>query len=365
MSSETTAIIKQQVLSLKTTAEALRNELAASDEISRGLLMAMAITQLRDMLLKEQYLDALLPLHNTQLGYLTDEQPHKGNRYTNEQIAAFVVHCLLDGDPLSGGHVMIFGGKKYRTKTGWLRMLKLAKVAELNVQAAAPEEVSESRNQSGSLRMSGKCTAFAECKVNGQRFRVDLARTAAGDYRVDVDGNGKDRSACFVQMRGKAEARAAARLHQMITGTDSGEDEPVSVTNVLPEMPDNWQFSKTAEDMFARNIAHAERQQSAGETAAGQPLQTTPQESPPSSGFDPDGYLHDEAAALQDRFGGAEGELATAWFTELASAKSVRQLQTSWQAWGRVAKENGIDTEHDIYKFLTRVKDLLKEVHGG
>ena len=39
------AIVRQQMTVLKETAEQLRNELAACEEVGRGLMMAIAITQ--------------------------------------------------------------------------------------------------------------------------------------------------------------------------------------------------------------------------------------------------------------------------------------------------------------------------------
>lgn len=334
------AIIRKQVLDLKTTAEALRGELAASDEITRGLLMAMAITQLENMLLAQNYLQALNSLHNSPLGYLTDET--KDRRYNNAQVAAFVVHCLLDGDPLYGGHVMIFGGKKYRTKVGWMRLLREAKVTELDIRAAAPQDVVETRNQSGSLKATGKCSAYAQCKLNGQVYRVDLSHTSHGDYRVDVDGNGKDIAACRVQMRGKAEARAAARLYQLITGIDSNEDDAPVIIETPPS--DGWTLSPSLENYMDQAIAHVEQQQ----PASVEPAVATP----PSPDF------LDEVAALQVKLSPEHARLLGDGHEDIMEALSETKLREVWEDINKEAKKHKLDTR--AVELLTRMKDARK-----
>lgn len=334
------AIIRKQVLDLKTTAEALRGELAASDEITRGLLMAMAITQLENMLLAQNYLQALNSLHNSPLGYLTDET--KDRRYNNAQVAAFVVHCLLDGDPLYGGHVMIFGGKKYRTKVGWMRLLREAKVTELDIRAAAPQDVVETRNQSGSLKATGKCSAYAQCKLNGQVYRVDLSHTSHGDYRVDVDGNGKDIAACRVQMRGKAEARAAARLYQLITGIDGNEDDAPVIIETPPS--DGWTLSPSLEGYMDQAIAHVEQQQ----PAPVEPAVATP----PAPDF------LDEVAALQTKLSTEHAKLLGDAHADIAGAVSEQQLRTVWEAVNAAAREAKLDKR--ALDLLVRIKDTRK-----
>lgn len=324
------------MLDLKTTAEALRGELAASDEITRGLLMAMAITQLENMLLAQNHLQALNSLHNSPLGYLTDET--KDRRYNNTQVAAFVVHCLLDGDPLYGGHVMIFGGKKYRTKVGWMRLLREAKVTELDIRAAAPQDVVETRNQSGSLKATGKCSAYAQCRLGGQVYRVDLSHTPQGDFRVDVDGNGKDISACRVQMRGKAEARVAARLYQLITGIDSGEEESPPTQNILPEMPDNWKFSPETEASLDRIVAQVEAEKVA--------KQEKTQRSPIDE-------LTDRATTLANQVNPESGEALLRHHEAMQAATSNSELNDAWKKF---------ETEHATNKYDGRVKGHLQSL---
>lgn len=335
-----TAIIRRQLTDLKTTADALRVELQAEDDIGRGLLMAIAITQLKTMLLQNNCIQAIACIHGSALGYLTDETRER--RYNNDQVADFVVHCLLEGDPLWGGHVMMLAGKKYRTKAGWMRLLRGMKVSELDAKAAAPQEVVETRNQSGSLKASGKCAAYAQCKLNGQAYRVDLKQTPDGDYRVDVDGNGKDSGACRVQMRGKAEARALARLFQLITGIDSGEDDaPV----IIESPPSNgWTLSPSLENYMDQAIAHVEQQQPAPvePVAAAQPA--------------PD-FL-DEVAALQVKLNPDHAKLLGDAHADIAGAVSEQQLRTVWEAVNAAAREAKLDKR--ALDLLVRIKDTRK-----
>lgn len=348
----------------------IRGVLASSDDMMRGIQTAMAITQLTRMLLESRALDSLQCLRGSPMGFMTDET--EGKRYSNEVVAAFIVHCLIDGDPLYGGHVMIFSGRKYRTKVGWVKALRDAGATQIEATAYAAEDIERGTTNGGALKMSGRCGVIASCVVKGQVFRVELLRHPSGDARAAVEGMGKSPAACYVQMRGKAEARALARLHQLVTGIDSGEEGPV-----LIESAGNgeWPHHAGLESVMQRNIEHAERQdaerQAARMVAQSEPRAPEPQQAAPdlpqvpAEGPDPDGYWRDEARELQDRYPGPEGELAVGWYAELMQSRSVRQLGVSWQAWGRVAKENQLSPEHDIYKYLTRLKDHLKAYHGG
>lgn len=342
------AIVRQQMTVLKETAEQLRNELAACDEVGRGLMMAIAITQLQTMLLDQGYISSLASLKGSPLGFQTDEGSNR--KYSNEEVAAFVVHCLLDGDPLYGGHVMIFSGKKYRTKAGWLRLLKLAKVTELDVRSAAPQDVVETRTHNGNTRASGKCAAYAQCRLNGQHYRIDFANTPHGDFRVDVDGNGRDGGACRVQMRGKAEARAAARLYQLITGIDCDEDGPGQVIDAVAE-PATWTLSPDLEGYMDQAIAHNEQQ------VAARAASVIP--SPPVTAPD----FIDEVAALQGKLSPEHATLLGDAHADLAGAKSEQQLRTIWEAINAAAREAKLDSRG--MALLTRIKDDRKAVLSG
>lgn len=333
------AIIRRQLTDLKTTADALRHELQAEDDIGRGLMMAIAITKLKTMLLQNNCIQAIASIHGSPLGYLTDET--RDRRYSNDQVADFVVHCLLEGDPLWGGHVMMLAGKKYRTKAGWMRLLRALKVSELDAKAAAPQEVAETRNQSGSLKASGKCAAYAQCKLNGQAYRVDLKQTPDGDYRVDVDGSGKDSAACRVQMRGKAEARALARLFQLVTGIDSGEDDAPVIIEAPP--PNGWTLSPSLEGYMDQAIAHVEQQ-----LAPAEPVTATA----PAPDF------LDEVAALQTKLSPEHASLLGDAHADIAGAVSEQQLRTVWEAVNAAAREAKLDKR--ALDLLVRIKDAKK-----
>jgi hypothetical protein len=333
------AIIRRQLTDLKTTADALRVELQAEDDIGRGLMMAIAITQLKTMLLQNNCIQAIASIHGSALGYLTDET--RDRRYSNDQVADFVVHCLLEGDPLWGGHVMMLAGKKYRTKAGWMRLLRAMKVTELDAKAAAPQEVVESRNQSGSLKASGKCAAYAQCKLNGQAYRVDLKPTPDGDYRVDVDGNGKDSAACRVQMRGKAEARALARLFQLITGIDSGEDDAPVIIETPPS--NGWTLSPSLEGYMDQAIARVEQQ-----PALAEPVTATA----PAPDF------LDEVAALQTKLSPEHARLLGDGHEDITEAMSEAKLREVWEKISEKRKEHKLDNR--AFELLTRMKDARK-----
>jgi hypothetical protein len=342
-------VARKHVIELAAVAKDIRQELEQADDIMRGLLMALAVTRLTSMLLTEGHLESLKCLHGSPCGYGTDER-EGGRAYTNQQVAAFVTQCLIDGDPLNGGHVMIFGGKKYRTKTGWQRMLRLLKVQRLNSLGYAPEDVVETRNHSGSVKLTGKCAAFAECVANGQLYRIDLIHDARGDGRVEVSGNGKDAAACIGQMKGKAEARALARLHQLLTGIDSGEDEAM-VSDVVVESTPQWQFSPATNAMFERNIAHAE-----ATTAVQAPPAEELEVLAPEPPTEPD--WSDEVAALQGKLSSDQAQLLGDAHADLAQAKSSQQLRTVWEAVNMQMKELKMDSRG--VALLTRIKDARK-----
>lgn len=245
---------------------------------------------------------------------------------------------------------MIFSGKKYRTKAGWLRLLKLAKVTELDVRSAAPQDVVETRTHNGNTRASGKCAAYAQCKVNGQHYRIDFANTPHGDFRVDVDGNGRDGNACRVQMRGKAEARAAARLYQLITGIDCDEDGPSQVIDAVAE-PATWTLSPDLEGYMDQAIAYNEQQVAArAASVIPSPPVTTPD-------------FIDEVVTLQGKLSPEHATLLGDAHADLAGAKSEQQLRTVWEAINIHAREAKLDSRG--MALLTRIKDDRKAVLSG
>jgi len=359
----TTALAKveQQLTQLMTTAQEIRTGLATADDMMRGIKTAMAVNQLMHLLIREGVIEHLKSLHNSPLGYLTDET-EGGRRYTTDAVAGFVAHCLIDGDPLYGGHVMIFSGKKYRTKTGWMKALRDAGATHVQCTAFAPEDIQKSTTSGGSERLSGRVAVVAACVVAGKEYSVQLRRSDMGDARVVVEGMGKTSAACVTQMKGKAEARALQRLHTLITGIDTDE-EAGPVIDVTDASRPSWTLSPTLEAVMDANIQHVEAQ-------IGPPVEIEPQasvETPqvPADGPDSDGHWRDEANELRDRFPGPEGDLAPTWYAELMQQKSVRQLSLAAQAWGRVKTETKLDAEHPVAEYVARLGKHLKAFHGG
>lgn len=358
--STTTALAKveQQLTQLMTTAQEIRTGLATADDMMRGIKTAMAVNQLMHLLIREGVIEHLKSLHNSPLGYLTDET-EGGRRYATDAVAGFVAHCLIDGDPLYGGHVMIFSGKKYRTKVGWMKALRDAGATHIQCTAFAPEDIQKSTTSGGSERLSGRVAVVAACVVAGKEYSVQLRRTDIGDARVVVEGMGKTSAACVTQMKGKAEARALQRLHTLVTGIDTDE-EAGPVIDVTDASRPSWTLSTTLEAVMDANIQHVESQATPAVEEPAAEMQPISVDGP-----DPDGHWRDEANELRDRYPGSEGDLAPTWYAELMQQRSVRQLGLSWQAWGRVAKESNVTPEHDIYAYMTRLKDHLKAFHGG
>jgi hypothetical protein len=341
---------EEQLTELMTVSQKLRDGLSKADDMTRGIRTAIAINQLMEMLVASKAIEGLRSMHGSPLGWLTDDAMRE-RKYTTEQIAAFVVHCLLDGDPLYGGHVMIFSGRKYRTKTGWIKALRDAGATQIEATAFAPEDIEHAKNGSGTaIRMSGRCGVVARCQVKGQAFAVEMLRTPAGDARAAVEGNAVSPAACYVQMRGKAEARALARLHQLITGIDCGEDAAVA-TEVAVESTPQWQFSPATNAMFDRNIAHVEAT-AAAQAPPAEELEVLEPEPP----TEPD--WSDEVAALQGKLTADQAQLLGDAHADLAAAKSSQQLRTVWEAVNMQMKELKMDTRG--VALLTRIKDARK-----
>jgi len=331
----TTSAVRELTTLCKAGRQAYLEAVQRRDEMEAAMIRADALLTAIEAASTEQASAALLRMAHPDAGMV--EVVGEGSNRETVRVMAMALFC---GFTPGKQEFAIFHGRVKSTL-----YLKDAGIRKLLVQQGCePPQVTVGFPQQVQLKtgltvwaVDGECSTVYDDKT----YRVQFSGPGAVKLPCKFFKNSNDSSDNIDGIIAKARRRMLLELMRVVQ----------SAAGMTPE--DSNEGDDTTIDARIEVIdAGPAQQQAAGNVS-------------PSSGFDPDGHLRDEAATLRDRFGGAEGELATGWFTELVSAKSVRQLQTSWQAWGRVAKENNIDTEHEIYKFLTRVKDLLKGVHGG
>jgi hypothetical protein len=217
------AQMETQLIELCETATAALHKIEAANGPMKIATTAVAVAQLTQMLIHRQYMESIRPLVDTHLGFRTDS-----DRYTNEQLAGFVVDCLLHNDSLVGNEVNLIKGKRFVTKEGWLRKLRDLGAIAITTTAFTPDEV-EMKQEEKTVTVFARVAVVAECWFNGRHYPVRCVSQPEGDARILVDGKANTKQAAVVQAKGKAEARALAKLHAMLTGRSEDDEIPAEV----------------------------------------------------------------------------------------------------------------------------------------
>jgi hypothetical protein len=225
------AQMETQLVELCETATAALHKIEAANGPMKLAATAMAAAKLTQMLIHNRYIEAIMPLVDTHLGFRTDS-----DRYTNEQLTGFVVDCLLHNDSLVGNEVNLIKGKRFVTKEGWIRKLKDLGAIGILPTAFTPVDV-DVRQGEKTTTVSARVPVIAKCWFRGREYVVKCIELPEGDARILVDGMANTKQAAIVQAKGKAEARALAKLHAMLTGRGDDDDIPAEVIETTATAP--------------------------------------------------------------------------------------------------------------------------------
>jgi hypothetical protein len=280
------------------------------------------------MLIHNRYIEAIMPLVDTHLGFRTDS-----DRYTNEQLTGFVVDCLLHNDSLVGNEVNLIKGKRFVTKEGWIRKLKDLGAIGILPTAFTPTDV-DVRQGEKTTTVSARVPVIAKCWFRGREYVVKCIELPEGDARILVDGMANTKQAAIVQAKGKAEARALAKLHAMLTGRGDDDDIPAEVIETTATAP-----------MIVETT-----------------LQTKPQPAPQQQELTSLSW-GEEASRLAAKVNGKSAEIMDAFYILLGDCVTLDELQKEWQALQAVAKTDKPDQR--VMEFLTRFKDHRKAELGA
>jgi hypothetical protein len=322
------AQMETQLVELCQTATTALHKIEAANGPMKIATTAVAVAQLTQMLIHRQYMESIRPLVDTHLGFRTDS-----DRYTNEQLAGFVVDCLLHNDSLVGNEVNLIKGKRFVTKEGWLRKLRDLGAIAITTTAFTPDEV-EMKQEEKTVTVFARVAVVAECWFNGRHYPVRCVNQPEGDARILVDGKANTKQAAVVQAKGKAEARALAKLHAMLTGRSEDDEIPAEV------------IETTATAAVVVQPAPQPKPQPA----------LPPQESAPQS-------WGEEASQIAAKVSQKSSEIMDAFYMSLGDCKTLEELQKEWQTLQAVAKTDKPDQR--VMQFLARFKDHLKTQLGG
>jgi pyruvate/2-oxoglutarate dehydrogenase complex dihydrolipoamide acyltransferase (E2) component len=176
---------------------------------------------------------------------------------------------------------------------------------------------------------------IAECWFRGRRYEVKCVELPEGDARILVDGMANTKQAAIVQAKGKAEARALAKLHALLTGRSEDDEIPAEV------------IETTATAAVAVQPAPQPKPQPA------LPPQT--ETAPVSWG--------EEASQIAAKVSQKSSEIMDAFYISLGDCTTIEELQKEWQSLQAVAKTDKPDQR--VMQFLARFKDHRKSQLGG
>ncbi len=207
-----------EIIKLDQAARAANQQLIeatrSGNEMAKGLIMARAIRQLKELLTKSVMAD-VMQLMNTPLGFKTDRSFGAKDKdgkpvepYNELVIRDVMVQALIKGVRPTGNELNVIAGQLYVTKEGFERLLKeYPGLTNLKVQIGVPMLVGE-----GAL-----VPAKANWKLNGVADELDCEK----DYRIPVRINkamGTD------AIQGKALSKLYRRIYQRITGSEIESD---------------------------------------------------------------------------------------------------------------------------------------------
>lgn len=324
--------IEQQVSQLFEVGYQLQQQLENAPVQLKAMHTVLGMAKLRELLISHKAVDAIRPLINTKAGFRCDRKD-----YTNEQIADFVVDCMLHGDQLCGNHVNLIAGSRFVTKEGWTHKLRhLAGATQVQAVSFLPEKVHAERGDR-SVRVIGRVAVDCSCVVNGTPFSMRFCDSGPHrDSRFEVDGRGVDQTAAIVQMRGKAEARALAKLYEYVTGLGEGEDVHEVIETTATEAAETVLIVETQAAAVVELVDESAQQ--------------------PAALLKLEAEANDLVAKLDE----PNATMLREWAAEFRSQPHLEALNLAWQAWHKVAGSEKPDPQ--VHSHMTSLKDALKKL---
>ena len=220
-----------------------------SGGFERALIVANGVNQLRAAITPEM-VKKIMPLMNTQLGFLTDKDPKKPNKdgskpvpYSEEVVKeCFIVATLQGLAPVNNEFNILFG-QCYATKNGYRSKLKkLPGMSDLQIVNAIAKPV-----PGGAI-----VSISATYKFNGN------PRQTSGEYTVKLQGQ-----MGFEAAIAKAERRIFKKIHEELTGTiipDGEVDDDIgSIPTTATKVPEKSMEEKIKENQGKKPPTDAQR----------------------------------------------------------------------------------------------------------
>lgn len=210
-------------------------ELKLAENAGAAFRAVGVVTSLRQILTDDIMRAVFMPLANTSIGFLTDQDPNKNNKRTglpNTPYSVGVVRdCLIDavmkGLLPTGNQFNIIAGRQYTTNEGYSYLLKKLNVRHMISKAILPAPPN-------APFVDVKCTIAYF--VNGE---------AGKTFSITVQCK-QDQYSSPDQIKGKADRKAKKTLYEFITGEDIRDGDVVSADDDLP-VDDQQQETATVE----------------------------------------------------------------------------------------------------------------------
>jgi len=213
------AVLEKQMLALDEIADTCGLRMIdKKGRFAASLAMAQGVQKLRTAMTQQLVEQALMPLMNTPLGFLTDKNPKTAKPgqtvtpYGWEVVRDAVIEGVIRGFRPVGNEINIIAARCYGAKAGFERVVgEFPGLTDLVMSPGVPALV---KNGEGAL-----VPYQAAWRINGTKCRLDrLDKTASGgpDERIPVRVNfGMGADAII----GKATRKMLALLYGQLTGS--------------------------------------------------------------------------------------------------------------------------------------------------
>ena len=120
--------------------------LAQCDEFSRVMVMAEAVSELREAM-TDKAMSAVMSLAGTSMGFRTDKDRKEGGGtdYPIGVVRECLIEAMLRGVSVVGNQFNIIANRFYMTKEGWDQRLKNVGAYEVLLKIGTAEDISEMR----------------------------------------------------------------------------------------------------------------------------------------------------------------------------------------------------------------------------
>lgn len=195
------------------TESATLQALSTRGRLERGMLLARALTELRQLV--RPHVGHFIPLMNSPLGFMTDRTGRDGKEvYGVEVVTECLIEAALRGLYPIDNQFNIIAGRCYVTKNGFRHLLRnLPGFTDLRLSISVP------RILNGGAVISAK----ASWRMNGRpdSLEADIAIRMHNGSTAD-------------QIVGKAERKALARIWAQVTGSEQSDFEEEAEVTLSP-----------------------------------------------------------------------------------------------------------------------------------